>query len=156
MCPAAFPAHEEATEAVVPRVGSLDDPPPRFAAHDAEERLLAPASDVRTDAAKADGRSHMRVVVALVEAEVLGATWTARGTKRHRVEDFANHGGIGHVRTRDECPDRNAAPVGQNVPLHPAFRAIRRVRPGEVPPFGAFTEAVSSELHSHAMPRRLS
>jgi hypothetical protein len=31
--------------------------------------------------------------------------------------------------------------------LHPAFRAIRRVRPGEVPPFGAFTEAVSSEFH---------
>ena len=85
---------------------------------------------------------------------MLGAPRSARAAQRHCVEDLIDHGGVGHVRAGDQRADRHAATVGENVPFYATFRAIGRVRPREVPPFGAFTEAVSSELHFHAMPRR--
>ncbi len=150
----ALPADEQTSEAVVPGVRSLDDPTSSLAPHDTDERLLAASSNVRADAAEADRWSDVRVVVALVDAQVLGTTRAARATQRHRIEDLIDHRGVGHVRAGDQRTDRHAAAVGENVPFYPAFRAIGRVRSREVPPFGAFTEAVSSELHFHAMPRR--
>lgn len=48
----------------------------------------------------------------------------------------------------------HTATIGQNVPLYSAFRTVRRIRPREVTSFGAFTEPLSSELQSHAVPRR--
>ena len=91
----------------------------------------------------------MWVVVALVEAQVFGASWTARAANDHGVEHVADHGSVRHVRSADHHGDRDAASIGQDVPLYAAFRAVRRVRAREVPPFGAFTEALSRELHFH-------
>ena len=150
----ALPSDEETSEAVVPGVGSLDDPASRLALHDPDERLLTASADVRTDAAQADRWSDVRVVVALVEAQMLGTTRSARAAERNRIEDQTDHGGVGHVRAADQCTDRHAAAVGENVAFYATFRAIGRVRSREVPPFGAFTEAESSELHFHTMPRR--
>lgn len=149
----AFPPHEQATEAVVPRVGSFDDPPSRLAADAPDERLLATATDVRADTAKPNRRRDVRVVVALVETEVF---WTTRATGTadgDSVEDFADHRSVRHVGSGDERCDRDAAGVGENMALYAAFRPVRRVRAREVPPFGAFTEALSRELHFQSMPR---
>lgn len=154
MSTSALPAYEQATKAVVPRVGSLNDPAPRLSANDPEQGLLAATSDVRTDTPQPNRWRDVRVVVALVETQVLGAARATRPTNRDSVEDFADHVGVGHVRASDQGGDRHAAPISQNVPLYAAFRAVRRIWPREVPPFGAFTEALSSELHFHAIPRR--
>jgi hypothetical protein len=151
---ASFPAHEQAAESIVPGVGPFDDPASRLPADLSDQRLLAAAPNMRTDTAQANGRRHVRVVVALVETEVLRTTRATRTANDDRVEHFADHGAVGHVRAADERGDWDTAPVGQNVALYAAFRPVRRVRPREVPPFGAFTEALSSELHFHAIPRR--
>lgn len=85
---------------------------------------------------------------------MLRAPRSARATHDNGVEHLADHCSVRHIRAADERRDRDAAAVGQNVALYAAFRPVRRVRPREVPPFGAFTEALSRELHFHAMPRR--
>jgi hypothetical protein len=149
-----LPAYEQATEAVVPRVGALDDPASRLATYFANEWLLAAPSDVRSNSAKANRRGDVRVVVALVEAQVLGAPRASGATYDYGVEHIANHRGVWHVRSADQRCDRHTAPVSQNMAFNATFRAIRRVRPREVPPFGAFTEALSRELHFQAIPRR--
>ena len=156
MSTSTLPAHEQATKSVVPRVCSLNDPAPGLSADDTKQRLLATSSDVRTDTAQSDRGSDVRVVVTLIKTQVLGASRATRAANRHSVEDFADHGGIRHVRAGDQRRDRHAAPIGQNMPLYAAFRPVRRVRPREVPPFGAFTEALSSELHFQEIPRRSS
>jgi hypothetical protein len=151
---APFPAYEQATETVVPGVGALDDPAPRFAAYLSDQRRLAATSDVRSNSAKSKRRSDVRVVVALVETQVFGAPGASRAAHDDGVEHLADDVRIRHVRAGDERGDGHAASVGQDVPFDAAFRAVRRVWPREVPPFGAFTEALSSELHFSAAPRR--
>ena len=151
---AALPAHEQATEAVVPRVRALHDPAPRLSSHLTDQRLLAASSDVRSNSAEANRGRYVRVVVALVEAQVFWAPRSARATHDHSVEHLADHRGVWHVRAADERCDRYATTVSQDMALYAAFRAVRRVRSREVPPFGAFTEALSRELHFHAIPRR--
>lgn len=154
MSAASFPAHEQPPEAVVPRVRTLDDPASRLAAYLADERLFAAPSDVRSNSAQANRGRYVRVVVAFVETQVLGAPRAARAAHDHGIEHVVDHRGVRHVRSADERGDWHAAAVGQNVPLYATFRAVRRIWPREVPPFGAFTEALSRELHFHAMPRR--
>lgn len=154
MSASSLPAYEQAAKAVVPRVCSFDDPASRLAAYLANQRLLAAPSDVRSDSAQANRRGYVRVVVAFVETQVFGAPRAARATHDNCVEYFADHRGVWHVRSADQRGDRHAAAVGQYMAFYAAFRPVRRVRPREVPPFGAFTEALSRELHFHAMPRR--
>jgi hypothetical protein len=149
-----FPPHEQRAKAVVPRVRSLNDPTSRLATYPANEWRLPAATNVRSNSASAKCWSDVRVVIALVEADVFGATRTARAAQRDGVQHGAEHRAVGDVGTGDQCGEWHAAPVGQNVPFYATFRPVRRVGPSEVPPFGAFTEALSSELHFQAMPRR--
>ena len=148
-----FPAHKQAAEAVVPGVGALHDPPARLALNAAQQRLLPAASDVRDDPAGSHGRLGVRVVVALVQAEVLGAAWAARRASDHRVEGLADEPLVVDVGAGDLGGQRDTPTVGQNVAFDAAFRPIRGVGASEVPPFGAFTMALSSEDHFHWMPR---
>lgn len=148
-----FPANEQAAEAVVPGVGALHHPAAGLALDAAEQRLLSPAPDVGRDPASSDGRLRVLVVVPLVEAEVLGAAGAAWGTENHRVERLADQPLVVDVRAGDLGGQRNATPVGQDVAFDAAFRAIRGVGAREVPPFGAFTMALSSEDHFHWMRR---
>lgn len=149
-----FPPDEKTTESVVPGVRALDDPASRFAAYLAEERLLAPTSDVWSNPSKPHRGSNVRVVVSLVEAEMLGAPRAARAAHDDSVEHFTDHVRVRNVRASDERGDGHAASVGQDVPFDAAFRTVRGVWTREVPPFGAFTEALSREAHFKAAPRR--
>ena len=153
MSAAPFPAYEQTTEAVVPGVGSLDDPPPRLAAYPPDERLFSESANVRPDPPKSNCRRNVRVVVALVEAQMIGATRATRTADGDRVEHVADHRSVRHVRAGDQRRQRHTASVSENVALYAAFRPVRRVGAREVPPFGAFTEALSSELHFQSMPR---
>ena len=140
----------------MPRVASLNDPAPRLSADNTKQGLLATSSDVRTDTAQSDRGSDVRVVVAFVEAEVDRPSWATRAADRYGIEHLADHGGVWHIRAADQRCDRHAAAVGRYMAFYAAFRPVRRVRPREVPPFGAFTEALSRELHFQEIPRRSS
>ena len=70
----ALPAHEQSSEAVVPRVGAFDDPSPRFSADASEQRLLSATTDVRDDSSTAHRSLRIGVVVAFVQAQVHGPT----------------------------------------------------------------------------------
>jgi hypothetical protein len=148
-----LPADEETAKAVVPSVGALDDPAARLALNAPQQRLLPAASDVRNDPAGSDRRLGVWVVVALVEAEVLGAARAARRTSDHRVERLADEPLVVDVGAGDLGGQRDTPTIGQDVAFDAAFRAIRGVRASEVPPFGAFTMALSSEDHFHWTPR---
>lgn len=148
-----LPAHEQPTKAVVPSVGALHHPAAGLALDAAEQGLFATTADVGCDSAGPDGSLRVGVVVSLVEAEVLGTTRAARCTQHHRIESLGNEPLVVDVGAGDLGGQRDAAPVGQNVPLDAAFRAIRRVGAREIPPLGAFTMALSSEDHFHWIPR---
>ena len=152
----ALPADEQPSEPVVPTVGALDDPAPRFSAHAPDESRLTSSTDVWDDPATSNGGFRVSVVVALVQAQVLGASRAAWCAQHNCVQDFCNHPLVVDVCTRDHHRQGNATTVGQDVAFHAEFRAVRRIRPRVAPPFGALAMALSSEAKSHLMPRRLS
>lgn len=149
----AFPANEQTSEAVVPCVRSLYDPSPRLAPSASDEGWLSAAADVRLDTAFTHGPFAVRVVIALVEADVVGTSRATRGTGCHRVERRAQQPLVMNVRAGDHGRKGHSSAVGQYVPLDAALRPVGWVGPGLVPPFGAFTMALSSEAHSQSIPR---
>jgi hypothetical protein len=148
-----LPAHEQSAEAIVPGVGTLDHPAARLPLDAAKQGLLAAAPYVGRDPSNADSGLGVLEVVPLVQAQVLGPARAARCAKHNSIERVGNEVFVVDVGAGDLGRQRNAAAVGQDVTFDPAFRAIRGVRAGEVPPFGAFTMALSSEDHFHWMPR---
>jgi hypothetical protein len=84
---------------------------------------------------------------------VLGPPRATRRSSDHRVERLADKPLVVDVGAGDLSGQGNAPAVGQDVTLDAAFRSIRGVGAGEVPPFGAFTMALSSEDHFHWIPR---
>ena len=88
-----FPANAEATEPIVPRVGSLHDPASRRAAHAPGQRRLPAATDVRHDAAPTDGRFGIGVVVPLSRPRCLGR----RGPRRARTMTWSRTAPTTHL-----------------------------------------------------------
>ena len=148
-----LPANEQSTEAVVPSIGTLDHPAARLALYPAKQRLLAASSDVRPDSASSNSSLGVGVVVAFVEAEVRRPPRAARRAHDHGVERLGDEPLVVDVGTGDLGGQWDAATVRQDVAFDATFRAVRRIRTREVPPFGAFTMALSSEDHFHWMPR---
>ena len=95
----------------------------------------------------------VRRVVRLVEAEVVRPTWAARAVQLNRVEGRLEAPSVVRVRRRQNDGERYAASVGENVSLGAKLCAISRIGSGELPPFGAFTEALSREAQAHSTPR---
>jgi len=147
-----LPANSQAAEVVVPTVGALDHPTARFAAHAANERWFAPAANVRSHAALACLVLAILVVVALVEADVLWSARSTRGSDRDCIKRGAYHPLVVDVRAGQRDGEGDPAPVGQNVAFCAEFSAIGRIGARELPPFGAFTEALSSDAHSKSSP----
>lgn len=154
--PFSLVTNEQAAEEVVPAVGSLDDPPARLSTHTADERLFASPSNVWDDASIADFAFGVGVVEALVQAEVRRPTRPARRPKHDGVERRASHPLVVDVRSGDLDGDRDAASIGQDVAFCAEFCAIGRIGARVVPPFGAFTLALSSEHHFKSTPTRSS
>jgi excisionase family DNA binding protein len=90
------------------------------------------------------------------EAEMLRTAGPARPTQDGGVERRLKHLSIEDVGAGDDGGERHAVGVGEDVPFHSALAAIGRVAARQVPPFGAFTIAVSSAAHFHWMARFLS
>ena len=87
---------------------------------------------------------------------MLGTSWAARTAEHNRVERFGDEPLVVNVRARDLGCNRDSATICEYVALDPPLGAISRVGTRQVPPFGAFTIALSSEDHFHWIPRRLS
>jgi hypothetical protein len=147
-----LPANSQAAEIVVPTVGTLDHPTAWFAAHAAHEGRFAPAANVRSHAAFACLVLAILVVVALVEADVLWPARSSRGADRDRIKRGAYHPLVVDVRAGQRDGEGDTTPVRQNVAFCAEFSAIGRAGAREVPPFGAFTEALSSDVHSRSSP----
>ena len=72
-----LPTYSQAAKVVVPAVGAFDDPASRFATNATNKRRLAPAANVRLHTALTCLLLAIVVVVALVQADVLGPPWPA-------------------------------------------------------------------------------
>jgi hypothetical protein len=147
-----LPPDPQGPEVVVPAVGSFNDPSSWAAARAADERWFSSTTDVWNDSPDAHGLLGIGVVVALVEAEVD----RARCPERAQVDGIkcrADHPLVVDVGAGERDGERNAAPVGQYVPLGSELGAIGRIGTSEVPPLGAFTLALSSEAQVQSMPR---
>lgn len=151
-----FPSNEERTKSVVPGVCSLHDPSSRFLTVTTAARFFSPTTDVGAYAASRERSTNVRVVVALVEAGIDRPSRSSRGANHDLVEHFAHHPFVVHIGAGNFHGQRDAATVRQNVPFDAQFAAVGGILAGQVPPFGAFTIAPSSEAHCQSMPSRAS
>jgi len=149
----ALPADPEGAKVVMPADCPLDDPSSGLlAANGTSESWFTAPTDVRCDASVACFSLGLRIVVPLVEADVSWTTSPAAGEEGHGVERRTQHVLVVDVGARDRHGQGDPPAVGQEVPFRAEFRAIGRVGPGEVPPFGAFTLALSRDAHSQSIP----
>jgi len=148
-----LPPDSQRPEVVVPAVGSLDDPAASLLAADRSgERRLASTPDVRFDVAFLRVALRLRVVVSLVEAEIVRHSPSIGSAQDDRVERTSDHVHVMDVGARQRDAERNTSSIRQYMAFRAEFRAIRGVGPSEPPPFGAFTETLSREAHAQSMP----
>ena len=147
-----LPANAERAEVVMPAVGALDDPASRPTGL-AAPLLLATPTKVQLDPAARDLACGVVVVVAFVEAEIPRSAWTARCTELNSVERLPGKPLVVNVGAGQRDGDGNATPVGEDVAFRAKFSTICRIGPGEAPPLGAFTEALSREHQFQSIPR---
>jgi len=148
----ALPAGAKTAKAIVPTVGPLDYPAPWLTPNAADERRLTSSSDVRLHSAIERLQFGIVVVVAFVEADVLGQNRPEHSADGNRVQRRAHHPLVVDVRPGQCERQWNAATVGQNMTFGAEFSTIGRIRARDVPPLGAFTEALSSEAHWRSSP----
>ena len=137
----------------MPAIGALDYPATRPTADAAQQRRLAATANVWANAAATYCALGVRVVVALVEAKVAWPTRSARHTQWNRIECRAGQPLVVNVCAGESHADGHSALIGQDVALGAELAPIGRIGTGMIPPLGAFTEALSSEAQSHAIPR---
>jgi hypothetical protein len=147
-----LPADAERAEVVVPAVGTLDDPAPR-PTDLAALLLLTTSTKVQLDSAARDLACGIVVVVPFVEAEIPRSAWTARCMEWNSVERLPGKPLVVDVGAGQRDSDGNTTPVGQDVAFRAKFSTICRIGPGEAPPLGAFTEALSREHQFQSIPR---
>jgi hypothetical protein len=125
----------EAAHLVQVRERALDDP---AMAAQVITRVDPAARDACLDATGAEGSSRRGEVVGFVRVELGGAAARTTGLaahRRHGVERGREDGDLVAVPRRDQCGERDALPVGEEVALRRRAGAARRVRPGLLPPF---------------------
>jgi hypothetical protein len=147
-----LPADEQSAELVVPGVGPFNHPSAGLAADAPNHPPFTPSADVRHDSTPSNLVLAVGVVVALVQAKMFGAPWSAAAAKYGRVECRPDHPLVVPVRAGDDHRQWNAAGICQDVPFRAGFRTIGRIGAGEVPPFGAFTVALSIEHQVRSTP----
>ena len=93
------------------------------------------------------------VIVAFVEADVLRTPRPARSANGDRIERLADHPLVVDVGAGQREANWYAATIGQYMALGAELSAIGGIGTGKVPPFGAFTEALSSDDQFQSIPR---
>ena len=148
-----LPSDPQCAKVVMPAVRPLDDPAPRFASHASLQGRLTTAPDMGDDPAQASSHLAIRVVISLVETQIARTTRPSRCAKRDRIQRRSDQPLVVDIRSRYGDRERNAAAIGQDMAFGTEFGPIGGVGAREVPPFGAFTLALSREAHCQSMPR---
>jgi hypothetical protein len=148
----ALPSNQKPAELIVPSVGSFNNPSARLPEDAAEECVLTTAANVRSNLTRANRPLDISVVVTLVEAQVLWSSRAARTTQRNGIENRSYHPLVVHVRCGNLERDRHASSISQNMSFRATFRPVCRVGTRVVPPFGAFTMALSRLVQSSPTP----
>jgi hypothetical protein len=154
-----LPAGEDAAEAIQPGVGALDDPAAGAEAGLAFDRLrfFAAAADVGGERELRRELVHLRVVVALVEAESLRPLRSRLGPlDRDALDRGASELEVVQVCARRRDPDRDALALGEQRSFRPFLALSVGFGPVCVPPSGALPIAPSIASHSHSIPCFLS
>jgi hypothetical protein len=144
---ALLPADKQATEAVEPGVGALNDPAPGSMADLAGEclDLLAARAQVQREAELGGQLAHLIVVIALIEAEALRMRL---GRRRSRDDDAFQRGPrqlvIVAVGARDADAYGDAGSVGEERAFRPLWARSVGFGPVAAPPRGALVMAPSS------------
>jgi len=126
----AFVADGEAPKLVEPRKGSLDDP---TVAAKLVAGVDASSGDARTDLAAATCVAAAAMVIGLVRMELVrappGSATLARDW-RDGIDQRLERRAVVDVCAGQEKPQRNAAPVRDQMALGAGSASIRGVRPG--------------------------
>ena len=153
-------ANLQPTKQIMPAVRPFDHPTSCF-----ETRillsflfLLSARLDMRDVAATLGRPTQLRVVVALVAAEMLARLLLGRRSSNHnRIQRGAELFHIVPVSTRERDAQRDAVGIREQMSLGAQFAPIRRVFSDLVPPFtGAETMTPSSDWKRQSIPRRSS
>jgi len=141
----------EATEAIEPGKASFDHPtmPAEFFS-----ALNAPACDARRNPACATVIAAARIVVALVGMTFVGTpAWAARfsGNRRNGTKHFPEHGTIVDIGAGQAHGERNAAPVGHQMPFRARLAAIRWIWARGIAPFLAGMDEESTQTRLKSM-----
>jgi len=104
------------------------------------------------DTSATDFSLYIPIIITFIEAEILGTAGTAWAAQHHCIEGRRQTPFVVDIGAGDRQCERHATPIRQDVTLAPAFRSVRRIRARLVPPFGAFTEALSIEVQSRPTP----
>jgi len=155
-----FITNLQPTKQIMPAVRPFDHPTSSF-----ETRillsflfLLSARLDVRDISAALGRPTQLRIVVALVAAEMLSRLLVGRRARdNHRVQGGPELFHVVPVSARERDRQRDAVGVREEMSLGAQFAPIRGVFSGLVPPFtGAEMMAPSSDWKRQSMPRRSS
>src|SRR2546423_1566443 len=136
-------------------VGALNDPAVSAIAALALDRLrfLDATADVRGEAELFRERVHLRVVVALVQAEALRRLRRRPGSlDLDALDRRAGELEVVQVRARWRDPERDPLTLGEERSLRPFFALSVGFGPVSAPPSGALPIAPSIPSHSHSIP----
>src|SRR6266436_1757413 len=122
-----LPAREQLPVAVEPGVRAFHDPAARPCAASTGAAFFTPRANVGDIAPMAQGARDRWGVVALVEAEML--LGVGRGPHDALVEQRAQAALIMPVGRRDQQPDGDAAPVGEDMALRATLAPVGGVGP---------------------------
>ena len=116
-------------------------------------RLFAATADVCGERELLRERIHLRVVVALVEAESLRPLRSRLGPlDRDALDRVAGELEVVQVRARRRDPDRDALALGEERSFRPFLALSVGFGPVSAPPSGALPIAPSIANHSHSIP----
>ena len=131
-----LPADQDASEAIHPAVGPLDDPA-ACAVKEAAAKLadlLSSSAQMKREAEQAGETPDEGEVVALVEAHALSSVRLGtRTSDRNAVHGVREELAVISIRGGDDQADRDPATVGQQAALGASFGAVRRIRAGFFP-----------------------
>ena len=137
----------------MPTIGALDNPAARPSTYASNQRRFSPSTNVRLDASSTNFRFAILIVVSLVEADVVRTARPSWFSNGNRIKRLADHPFVVDVGAGQRNANRDAATIGQYMPFSAELAPIGGIRPCKVPPFGAFTEALSSDDQFQSMPR---
>jgi hypothetical protein len=142
----------EPAKEIVPTVCPLDHPAPR-AMPLLPLRRLTPPWDMPRVAAPRHRAADVRVIVTLVEQEMLPRPLGRRPPRHARVHHRLEPRLVMRVRARERHAERDAVGVDMEMALGPELGPIRGILPRAIPPFtGAATVTLSTACQRQSMP----